>query len=366
MKIIHLILGKANPNRMNGVNKVVDNLASTQSDMGLDVEVWGVTNDLTHNYPQRNYITRLFVKHKNPFFITTELKKEIKKSVKTTFHLHGGFVPQYYSISRILALNNKPYILTSHGSYNKEALKKSELNKRIYFNLFERSVIKQAKYIHLIGKSEYDHIDQLIKDPNKILIPNGQELLDVKINEQSIGLIIGFCGRLKINVKGLDILFKGFSQFIKKTDSNAQLWLIGDGEDLDDLIQLSYDLGINNQVKFYGAQFGEAKNNLISKMDYFCHTSRYEGLPTAVLEASSLGVPCIVSAETNMKEYINNHRAGIGLDDNNAEELAKTFKSIAKESIQEREYKKNNAKQMIVDEFSWTKICSDLAHYYFD
>ena len=27
MKIIHIVLGKANPNRMNGVNKVVHNLA---------------------------------------------------------------------------------------------------------------------------------------------------------------------------------------------------------------------------------------------------------------------------------------------------------------------------------------------------
>ena len=45
-KIVHLVLGKANPERMNGVNKVAHALAATQKDFGYDVEVWVGTREV--------------------------------------------------------------------------------------------------------------------------------------------------------------------------------------------------------------------------------------------------------------------------------------------------------------------------------
>ena len=48
MKIIHAVLGKANPDRMNGVNKVAHQLAKTQQGMGHEVTVWGIASSLEH------------------------------------------------------------------------------------------------------------------------------------------------------------------------------------------------------------------------------------------------------------------------------------------------------------------------------
>ena len=47
MEIIHLVMGKANPQRMNGVNKVVYQLATKQAEAGIKVQVWGFTKDLS-------------------------------------------------------------------------------------------------------------------------------------------------------------------------------------------------------------------------------------------------------------------------------------------------------------------------------
>ena len=60
MKIIHLVLGKANPLRMNGVNKLVHEMATTQQEMGYNVNLWGITENPIHDYPPRNYRTVLF------------------------------------------------------------------------------------------------------------------------------------------------------------------------------------------------------------------------------------------------------------------------------------------------------------------
>ena len=78
MKIIHLILGKANPERMNGVNKVVHALATQQHRAGADVAVWGITADLSDNYPAREFATRLFLAKRNPFGLAAELREASK------------------------------------------------------------------------------------------------------------------------------------------------------------------------------------------------------------------------------------------------------------------------------------------------
>src|ERR1700761_692708 len=77
MEVIHLILGKANPMRMNGVNKVVHEMATNQVLRGYPVEVWGITASTTHDYPKRNFTTRLFLRGMNPFHMDDELKQAL-------------------------------------------------------------------------------------------------------------------------------------------------------------------------------------------------------------------------------------------------------------------------------------------------
>jgi hypothetical protein len=55
MKILHILSGKANPNTLNGVNKVVHCIAEVQIKAGFDVTVCGVVNNEKirhqHKYP---------------------------------------------------------------------------------------------------------------------------------------------------------------------------------------------------------------------------------------------------------------------------------------------------------------------------
>ena len=88
MEIIHLILGKADPERMNGVNKVVYQLATQQHLFGEQVAVWGITSDTTVNYNDRNFEMRLFLKQKKSFclFATTQ-RSPIEQKRKSFFSL---------------------------------------------------------------------------------------------------------------------------------------------------------------------------------------------------------------------------------------------------------------------------------------
>jgi glycosyltransferase involved in cell wall biosynthesis len=369
MEIIHIILGKANPNRMNGVNKVVNSLATYQAKKGTNVSVWGITKNPVHDYPKRNYETVLF-KEISLFFLPIGMKKAIQnKEEGTVFHFHGGFISQFILIAKLILKQRLSYVFTPHGSYNTIAMERSNLKKKWFINLFERTLVENAKALHFIGKSEIEGAKQLFKIENYELVPNGQNTEEVEVpsdsKKENSFPIFGFCGRLDIKTKGLDLLLKGFSQYLDNKESKGELWLIGDGKEKDQLISLAQNLNISNQVRFLGSLYGKEKIDKMNQLDYFMLTSRNEGLPGVVLEASVLGVPCIVSKATNMGDYISQNEAGITLAKNiptaiaGAMQTASNWKSNGKMNrISE------NAKQMIENQFNWKTIVQNLEQLY--
>ncbi|RZK59825.1 MAG: hypothetical protein EOO59_07400 [Hymenobacter sp.] len=146
MQVIHLILGKANPERMNGVNKVVHALATQQHRAGANVAVWGITADLSDNYPAREFATRLFPARRNPFGLAPTLRAALRQLAgqPVVIHLHGAFIPVYFSVARRLAALKIPYVLTPHGSYSPAAMRKSRLTKLTYGRLFESYLLRRA------------------------------------------------------------------------------------------------------------------------------------------------------------------------------------------------------------------------------
>lgn len=367
MKIIHITLGKANPNKMNGVNKVVNSLAISQAHLQHEVEVWGITKNPVHNYPERLYTTVLFKdleKFNLPEGFETALKKESKDVI---FHIHGGFIPQFFTIAELLAKLGYQYVYTPHGSFNTIAMKRSWMKKKIYFSLYEKKIIKNAKSLHFVGESEISGTNKMIKVKNYCLIPNGENVNEVKVdfeNDTKKDPVFGFCGRLDLHTKGLDILLEGFSDYLKKYDGKGVLWMIGDGEDKDKLLDICKEHNLMSKVKFLGAQYGEKKMDLFKKLDYLVLTSRNEGLPGVVLECAAIGVPSIVSKTTNVNKIFT-YDAGIVLEENKRSCLAKAFQD-AKTWKEEGKLieKRRAALEMIQKEYDWKVIANKLIKVY--
>lgn len=368
-QIIHVVLGKANPERMNGVNKVVNSLASYQTSLGYDVRLWGITKNAVINYPTRNYSTDLF-HDTGKFSLDVEIDRQLLElDSDTVFHIHGGFIPQFYLLARKLKSRGFDYVYTPHGAYNSVALERSYWKKKVYISLFEKYMVRNAKYLHFIGASEVDGAQQVFGKVEYKLIPNGQNFqeLGFDFTELNSGQIpvFGFVGRIDIKTKGLDILLRGFAEYINNRNGKGQLWLVGDGEELQKLREMAVQLNISSSVKFLGSKYGADKLNIMSNFDMLCLTSRNEGLPGVVLEAAALGVPPIVSRETNMEEYIRSNESGLVLAENNPKQLAAAFQMAAK-WINEGELSKisKRAKRMIKDQFDWTNISQQLVSAY--
>lgn len=359
MEIIHLILGKANPNRMNGVNKVVFQLASWQKKADKNVSIWGITNDLSHNYGHRDFDTQLFPAEKNPFKIHHSLENAIlSKKDQAVFHLHGGWIPVYSTLSKLMAKHYVKFILTPHGSYNKIAMERSKWIKKVYYHLFEKNLIQRAACIHCIGQSEQVGLNHLYPNKESILLPYGIDLKsEISAPKSNVTeFIIGFMGRLDVYTKGLDLLLTSFREF-HKLEPHSKLWIIGDGPEKVVLEFLAQEYHIEKSVIFWGSKYGTEKNELLQKMDVFAHPSRNEGLPSSILEASNLGIPCVVSKATNVAEYITDSDAGIAVADENTTALTAAFSVLSKlKSTHQISKLGQNAKHMVHTFFNWNHI----------
>ncbi len=368
MKIIHITLGKANPNKMNGVNKVVNSLANAQAQLGHSVEVWGITKNPTHNYPNRLYKTVLF-KDLAKFTIPEGFEEALQNETKTaaTFHIHGGFIPQFYTVVKLLVKYKLQYIYTPHGSFNTIAMKRNWMKKKVYFELYEKPILKNAKAVHFVGESEIAGTNKITKIKNYHLIPNGEAVDEHKlefISEVAKPPVFGFCGRLDLHTKGLDILLNGFEKYLSQHNGDGALWIIGDGEDKNKLEELVKKLNLSTKVKFLGAQYGEQKINLFKELDYLLLTSRNEGLPGVVLECAALGVPSIVSKSTNISK-ITDYNAGIILEENTPKNLAQALhKAHEWKAIGELFERKKAAVEMVQKEYDWKVISKQLIEVY--
>ena len=351
---------------MNGVNKVVYTLAHEQKKAGWQVQVWGISDSLEHNYPPRNFDTRLFKKAGFPFSTPEGMREAILNSNEgTVFHLHGGFIPVFWNLSGILQSANRPFIFTPHGSYNILAWKKGWWRKQFYFRIFEQNMLRKAACIHVLGQSEISGLGSLIEGLPVSRIPYGFSVNPSKpLTNHRKAPLFGYCGRIDPFTKGLDVLFPAFAKTLKR-NPEARLWIIGDGPERHRLELLCETLGINHAVHFYGSRYGEEKDNLLAQLDVFVHPSRNEGLPTAVLEAASLGVPGLISEATNLGEDIREAQAGWVISNTEVNELAATMSGICLGfKGQEMENIRSNARRMIQEQFNWKRILNEFHQVY--
>ena len=357
MRIIHILPGKANPDTPNGVNKAVHWMATSQARQGHEVEVWGLVSRMNLPPHEREYALRLFPVTPLRFTLSRPLKLALRQlEAGAWVHFHSVYIPEFPSIARLLQKRGLRYSITPHNGYAPGVFRKDPIKKHLYVFLREAKYLRNAAWIHAIGESEVADDLRIAPRARVVLIPVGQELLEARSGAEPAHAehpLIGFCGRLDMHVKGLDYLLEGFAAY-KAKGGEGELWLIGDGGDRALLERKAAESGA--PVRFLGVRYGEEKLRLLSSVDLFIHCSRWEGLPTACLEAAALGRPLLVGRETNLAGYVERSGAGLVLEETSAAGVERALERV-QNLYQSRQLPAMGAKarRMIEDEFQWEK-----------
>jgi len=105
--------------------------------------------------------------------------------------------------------------------------------------------------------------------------------------------LIGSIARLE-TVKGQDILVDAMARLEGPDADQIHLALVGHGSQAEALKAQAAGLGLSDRIHFLGHRDDSAE--LLPCFDLFCLPSRAEGLPLAILEAQSVGLPIVASA----------------------------------------------------------------------
>ena len=157
-----------------------------------------------------------------------------------------------------------------------------------------------------------------------ILLKNGIDMkkykFDIKIREEVRSelnldgtLVIGHVGSFNYQ-KNHHKLIEVFRE-MKKIRDDIKLLLVGDGEERKNIEKLLDKYGIKDNVIMYG--ISNEVPRLMHAMDVFVMPSRFEGLPCVLIEAQSLGLPCIVSNKISIESKFGENIQYFDLNESN-------------------------------------------------
>lgn len=89
----------------------------------------------------------------------------------------------------------------------------------------------------------------------------------------------------------------------------AEVWLVGDGPELEATRALAAELELGDRARFLGSR--DDVPELLAQTDVFCLCSHYEGFPISVLEGMRAGLPVIASDVGGVGEAVVPGRTGL-------------------------------------------------------
>ena len=247
------------------------------------------------------------------------------------------------------------------------AMAQSRLKKRVAWRLVERGHLQEAACVHALTAAEAEAVRALGIETPIAIVPNGVALPDPgeapRRGEGPRRLL--FLGRLHPK-KGLDPLLRAWRLLRVEAPAVARRWhldIVGWGEVgyQRRLRALAVQLGVDDGVTFVGPRFGADRDDSFRHADAFVLPSFSEGLPMAVLEAWSYGLPAFVTDACNLTE---GYTAGAAIRiEPDAEALAAT---LARELDDDERLGRVGAagRRLVAERFTWAQVAESWREIY--
>jgi glycosyltransferase involved in cell wall biosynthesis len=162
-------------------------------------------------------------------------------------------------------------------------------------------------------------------------------------------------GRI-VGWKGLHVLIEAAAQ-VKK----VEISLAGDGPERERLQTLAGSLGMSDRIRFLGLLAPEALASAMQRAHCFAQPSiDFDACPTAVLQALSSGLITLMSDQVGLKTYFPSPGYSRILPAGNVAAWAEGLKRAADLRMADRNHVRLNARQRILEQFSWEGISNSL------
>ncbi len=157
-----------------------------------------------------------------------------------------------------------------------------------------------------------------------------------------------FIGRV-VYQKGLDIIFEALSGLM---EFPWQLTIVGDGPERERLVALAAQFGIQDRVDWVGWKHNSELVSYYQDATVFINPSRHEGMPNAVLEAMSMGLPVIATQIAGNEELVVHDETGKLIPPDDSQALQAAILALL-EDEKHREQLGAAGRQRVKDHYTW-------------
>ena len=202
-------------------------------------------------------------------------RKAIKKCDFVLSHVPEG--------SYIISFLGVPYCHIFHGNFNPMKGTRYRLGKYFgwLFDIFQKRIEKTCPLMYTVGP--------VFANDKQHMKPISHTAAD-KPSSQRKGFI--FPGRLEL-IKNIDRIIRIYSKLPEALRKENHLYIAGFGTQEEALKKLVADMGLTEYVEFLGSVPNKEMPEVDSTKKLLLMASSNEGLPTAIAEALSVGVPVV-------------------------------------------------------------------------
>jgi len=293
-----------------------------------------------------------------------ELKSFIKNNEIKIVHAHGKGAGLYGRLLKILLSNRIKVIFTFHGLHIAQY---NQLKKKIYI-YYERFFSRYTDLFINVSRGEQENcVKYGIFSPQKSkvvynVIPeakNEKATISLK-NELNLPLdkfIILSIVRFSFAKNIADTL--AIAELLK-FDKRFLFVLVGDGETREEIENEIKKKELNN-VLLTG--FKNNPLDYIAASNVYLSTSRWEGLPYSLIEASMMGLPSVATNVVGNNEVVKNNFNGKLFNPGDLKTAANNIVEICTDNNLFEFYSKN-AKIFYKDNFSVNKMITQMQNIY--
>ena len=276
-----------------------------------------------------------------------------------------SFRDYYYICPKNYMLNDKNEVLHKHESAL-ECILHHQPKRNILFDTLlylkqshHKSIIKKhIDYFLTPSENLTQFVSKHFKKEGKTLA--NPILIEQNQNSNSEGNYILFVGRL-VPEKGILTLLKAFQNIFKQFP-NEKLWIVGDGNQTEELQDFTENNELKN-VSFLGNKSREELHEIYANSKFSVVPSEYlEAYGNVILESLAFGKTVITSDLVGIKEEIEQNNVGLTYSFKNQEALEEKMVELLSNSGLKSELE-NNIPNYLVNK-TFAKHFSDLVNVY--
>ena len=249
-------------------------------------------------------------------------------------HLHVHFGGAVASVGMLTAAAWRlPFSLTIHGPEELLNVDAYHLREKVLAAKFVFCISDfcRSQLCQLVPPAQWDKLQvaRLGVDP-VLLTPSSRTVhtADPANDSPSDHVLELLCTGRLVAAKGQIILLEAL-RMLRDRGIRLKLTLVGGGEQLEGLKDYVAQHGLEDRVSFAGALSHPATLTLLRRADLFALASFAEGIPVALMEAMSLGLPCVSTTVAGIPELIRSGVDGLLVPPANVNALANALESLA-------------------------------------